>query len=972
MKRLLETVRFRSPSRAAENAARLTLALSPAVQTGIRSLLAASPDPDSALHMITRLKEEKPEAFDRLTSSVAGLTFLVAVPSYSHFLSQDVLKRPDWLEDLTKSDDTDRVLSAEEYERKLETLLDEEEFLDPKASGAPSPLTLSLFRRRQLLRILIRDVQGFCTLPETTEELSNLADAILAVACRRLRADLAGRYGQPRSSEPGAEECGFAVLSLGKHGGRELNYSSDIDLMFLYGGSGETDGPARIANQEFFKKLANKCVELLSTYTEEGRCYRVDLRLRPEGRTGEIALSLEAARNYYQNRARDWELQMLIKARVSAGDRRLGQSLLEFLEPKIYSTTLDFSAVESMSATRLRISEKLAARKGWQAGFDIKLARGGIRDIEFLVQCLQRLHGGREPWVRQGGSMLALFRLRDKDLLSGKEYSKLASAYQFLRNLEHRLQFADDRQTHTLPSDSEELSVLARKMPADEHGGLVSGDTLLGQVNRHLEEVQELYARIVHAQQPMYYSLTPTGDSGERAREEEPVYPADGSASNVMRSLDLRAPKLAGSLLQSDLRRGRKRFEHFLELILTRTEFLGWLDEDPILAQRTTDLFERSHYFAEQLIRSPELLGELRSIESDSSAPVALQGDGIDELRLFFLRRMFQIQSRSICLGAPIFTTLEETSDLADAIIHAAYRLAVDQVSRSRPPQSAGYAAASQMMVVSLGRLGMREFDLGSDADLVFVLPDADAAELPFWTHVAERTIELITSYTGQGVMFAVDTRLRPNGREGALVQLESSYLSYFAKSAEAWEGITYLKSRSVAGDAERATMFLENLQGVDWRHYGQSGRSRGQLMQMRLRLEKEQGGSNPLKAGRGGYYDIDFALMYLRLKGAGIFFKVLNTPARIDVIEKMGHLERSDASFLRDAATFYRAVDHGLRVGTGHTEGDLPVAPAELENLTELVRRWTPDHLQDQPLDIELAQIQSGTREFFNRLFSV
>ena len=972
MKRLLKTVHFRNPTRAAENVAHLAPALPPAVQTGIRSLLAASPDPDSALHTLARLREEKPEAFDRLTSSVAGLTFLVTVASYSQFLSQDVLKRPEWLEDLTKSTDTDRVLSAEEYERKLENLLDEEGFLEPTASGAPSPLTLSLFRRRQLLRILIRDVQGFCTLPETTEELSNLADAILGVTCRRLQADLAGRYGQPRLSEPGAEgqECGFAVLSLGKHGGRELNYSSDIDLMFLYGGNGETDGPAPIANQEFFKKLANRCIELLSTYTEEGRCYRVDLRLRPEGRLGEIALSVDAARNYYQNRARDWELQMLIKARVSAGDGRVGQSLLDFVEPKIYSTTLDFSAVESMSATRLRISEKLAARKGWQAGFDIKLARGGIRDIEFLVQCLQRLHGGRESWVRHGGSMLALFRLRDKDLLSGKEYATLASAYQFLRNLEHRLQFADDRQTHTLPVDSEELTVLARKMPAGELGGQVSGDTLLGQVNRHLEEVQDIYARIVHAQQPMYYSLVPTGGPGEQVAEDT-VYQSEGSASNVIRSLDLKAPNLADSLSRTDVRRGRKRFEHFLELILTRPEFLGWLDEDPALARRTTDLFERSHYFAEQLIRSPELLGELRSIESDSSTPPDLPGDGIDELRLFFLRRMFQIQSRSICLGAPIFTTLEETSHLADAMIRGAYRLAVEQVSGSRPPHGAGYAPASQMMVVSLGRLGMREFDLGSDADLVFVLPDAEAAELTFWTHVAERTIELITSYTGQGVMFAVDTRLRPNGREGALVQLESSYLGYFAKNAEAWEGITYLKCRSVAGDAERATAFLENLQAVDWRRYGQSGRSRGQLMQMRLRLEKEQGASNPLKAGRGGYYDIDFALMYLRLKSAGIFFKVLNTPARIDVIEKMGHLERSDASFLRDAATFYRAVDHGLRVGTGHTEGDLPVAPAELENLTELVRRWTPDHLHDQPLNIELAQIQTRTREFFNRLFS-
>jgi len=175
-----------------------------------------------------------------------------------------------------------------------------------------------------------------------------------------------------------------------------------------------------------------------------------------------------------------------------------------------------------------------------------------------------------------------------------------------------------------------------------------------------------------------------------------------------------------------------------------------------------------------------------------------------------------------------------------------------------------------------------------------------------------------------------------------------------------------------VAGNLERATKFLHRVQDVDWRRWGQSGRSRPQLAQMRLRLEKEQGAADPLKAGRGGYYDIDFALMFLRLKGAGIFFPVLNTPARIDVIEQMGHLDRSDADFLRDAATFYRAVDHGLRVSTGHAEGSLPTSDAQLETLAALVRRWTPDHLHNQPLDIELAPIQARTREFFNRLFGL
>jgi glutamate-ammonia-ligase adenylyltransferase len=220
-------------------------------------------------------------------------------------------------------------------------------------------------------------------------------------------------------------------------------------------------------------------------------------------------------------------------------------------------------------------------------------------------------------------------------------------------------------------------------------------------------------------------------------------------------------------------------------------------------------------------------------------------------------------------------------------------------------------------------------------------------------------------------VIFTIDTRLRPDGREGALVQSESIYKDYFAQRAEAWEGISYMKSRAVAGNVSRATDFLHDLQDVDWRRYGQSGRSRKQLAQMRARLEKEQGLRNPLKAGRGGYYDIDFALMYLRLKGAGIFFKVLNTPERIDVIEKMGHLDREDAEFLRDAATFYRAVDHGLRVAVGHAEGSLPAAPEQIRILTELVHRWTPDHMHDRSLDAKLAQIRERTREFFDRVFS-
>jgi glutamate-ammonia-ligase adenylyltransferase len=279
------------------------------------------------------------------------------------------------------------------------------------------------------------------------------------------------------------------------------------------------------------------------------------------------------------------------------------------------------------------------------------------------------------------------------------------------------------------------------------------------------------------------------------------------------------------------------------------------------------------------------------------------------------------------------------------------------------------------MMVIALGRLGMREFDLASDADLVFAILDEDAGEIGFWTAVAERIIHVISAYTGDGVIFTVDTRLRANGREGDLVQTEAFYKDYFAHHAEAWEGIAYMKARAVAGNLEAATTFLNHLQEVDWRRYGQSGRSRRQLAEMRAKIEKDQAARNPLKAGAGGYYDLDFALLYLRLKGAGIFFKVLNTPERIDIVEKMGHLDREDAEFMREAATFYRAIDHGMRVSTGHADGSLPTSPTQRAVLCELVSRWSPERLRqcagETLLQSTLTQMRVRTRTLFDRIFS-
>ena len=921
----------------------------------ISALLAPLPDPDSAERFLTRLQQQAPGGFERIAQSTAALRAAIHIFSYSNFLSEASLKAPEALWEAARTGSLERAYTVDDYAALLKATL---------PPGLPAALDLATFRRRQLLRIAIRDILGLAVLSEVTGELSNLADAILDAAYRRIRDEFAAQYGEPRLADGRA--CGFSVISLGKLGGQELNYSSDIDLMFIYGGPGETDGPAPITNKEFYKKVANRYTDLLSSYTGEGQCYRVDLRLRPDGTLGEISISVDGAMDYYARRARDWEKQMLIKARVSAGDAQPGAALLDFVEPLIYQTSLDFRAVEAVSETRQRISEKIAAKRGLTAGLDIKLTPGGIRDIEFLTQCLQRLHGGRDQWVRHGGTMISLLRLRDKGLLSGAEYARLAAAYQFLRNLEHRLQLEDDRQTHALPADARRLELLARKMPLDATGERFTSQALRARLDEHLMAVREIYDRVVHAQQPIFYSASseppsPAGSSDPAPASSVSVPDVPAPPGNLTRALDLRAPVLARMVEASGLSRGRERFEHFLEKAFANPDLLHRLDTSPELSAKAIDIFEHSPYFADDLLRYPELLDEigepfqLESLIGDSSS-----------LRRFYRRQMLRIQSASITQGAAVFATLKQTSVLADAVIGAAYRIAISEA----PPPSFGYLPSNQMMVIALGRLGLSEFDLGSDADLIFVVPDADASELGYWTGVAERMIATLSSYTGEGAMFVVDTRLRPNGRAGDLVQPEAAYKAYFELHAEAWEGISYMKARAIAGHGERATAFLNELQEIDWRRYGQSMRSRQELAKMRARLEREQGSRNPLKAGFGGWYDIDFALMYLRLKGAGIFYKLLNTPERIDVIEKMGHLDREDAAFLREAANFYRAIDHGQRILTGRAEGSLPASQAQLDALTALVKRWAPEPLRGRRIDVALDEIRKRTRQFFERAF--
>ena len=559
------------------------------------------------------------------------------------------------------------VLTLENYRERLYSFL---------GAGVPSAVDFARFRRRQLLRILLRDVLGAATLSNVTEELSNLADAILDVAYRRIRAELVARHGEPRLED--GTLCGFSVISLGKLGGKELNYSSDIDLMFVYGGNGETDGPAVLTNKEFYKKVANQYTALLSTYTAEGQCYRVDLRLRPDGTLGEIAISEEGARAYYSERARDWEKQMLIKARISAGESEPGAALLEFVEPLIYQSSLDFRAVEAVSETRQRISEKLAAKT--------RRARRAGRQAD----------ARRHPRYRVPGAVPAAPARRARAVGAPRRHRlrPLPPARQGL-SLRRRIRAPVRRvPLPALPGTSPANG----RRPADPHAAQRPGAAgpAGAQDARRTSPASRWMARASSSvsrntcrrcARSTIAWCTPTGSRHTRPssstwprREEVEVPPAD---RNLERVLGERAPRLAAALAAANLRRGRARFEHFLEEAVATPELLARLEASPA---GVLDIFEHSAHFADQMLRYPELLEEI-------GEPFQLEGGPLQDgaaLRRFYRRQMLRIQCESMLGRAPIFETLGKTSVLADSVIAAAYRIAL---AEAPPPASAGYHA---------------------------------------------------------------------------------------------------------------------------------------------------------------------------------------------------------------------------------------------------------------------------------------
>ncbi len=882
----------------------------------LHQILKELPDPDTAVVMLARLLDvPHGDARQRLATDPNLLHYVCLVFSHSAWLGEALIRDPDLLRRIGSGRDFGRCWSCEDFR---------EEFARYRARSSASELSESLarFRKREYVRILLRDVLGIAQIGEITEEISALADALLQEAVTAVTTELTRRFGRPRWVDPEGRyrDSRFAVISLGKLGGNELNYSSDVDLLFLYEGGKEPAG-TEVSNREFFIALAQKTTDLLASRTEEGQVFRIDLRLRPQGHEGELAVALPRALQYYSELAQDWELQAMIKARHSAGDAALTREFVRAIAPYVYRPNVNFAAVKTALQTRERIDRRGRDRLHRDAtgrAINIKLDRGGIRDIEFLVQCLQRVYGGEETWLQSRGTLHALQKLHDKQYISGTDFHLLGKAYEFLRDIEHHLQLRQGQQRHQLPTSADELTVLGRCVSRGEF--LVrSADEFLTRVGACMAAVAAIYRRIIYRDKG-----AELGDDDDDSRRSMQLSAKQLRSFGLMSSrLAIDAPELLAKLSAAEISpHAIRNVSRFFSSAATSPERYEAVLRAADGIEFALQIFECSEYLSEILIRHPadvELLSKLPK-GRESKALLTFSTEGLSlrttrtsasgeeqfqvDIRTRFRWEMLALNARDLLSPREIWEVLADNSSAADRAIAGALAMA---------------CAPSGLAVLALGRLGSREFDVLSDADLLFVADDS--ADLEECRRSAQRIMEFLAAYTREGSVFPVDARLRPHGRVGDLVTTPSRLAAYFSSEAKPWEAISYLRLRFTAGDeqiAERAVQSVRDGGVITATRPEFSER----LRDMRRRLQASDVAPN-FKTGVGGTYDIDF--LAGRMQAERGLWSNGNLAARIGLLQRHGLLDAKDAAELSANAAFLRALEHFIRLVTGRPDKRLP-----------------------------------------------
>ncbi|HEY6871747.1 MAG TPA: bifunctional [glutamate--ammonia ligase]-adenylyl-L-tyrosine phosphorylase/[glutamate--ammonia-ligase] adenylyltransferase [Geobacteraceae bacterium] len=992
----LEGRGFDSPARSAVNLRLLAATFPAACLLNVALTSLATPQPDMALNSLERLVAiVQRDDLVAVCTRKDSLAQLLTVCGSSPFLAGILCRAPSYFTDLFIHRQIDVKRDEEGTLASLRALI------APEADYHAILPLLRQFKYREILRIAARDLNGLAPLKEVTAELTFLASATLQVAYEAARRSLVAEHGLPLMETPGGmREADLTVLGMGKLGGKELNFSSDIDIVYFYSSDrGETSGvpdgsggtKGKLSLHTFFTKLAEMVTRAISQVTGDGFVFRVDLGLRPEGKSGDMAVSLRSAEIYYESWGQSWERAAMLKARPVAGNRDLGEQFLALIEPFVYRKYLDYNLIDDIMAMKKKIDASLARER--EGEYNIKLGRGGIREIEFFIQALQLVYAGKNPALRVKNTIAALAALRDARLIKEADCGALHEAYCFLRTVEHRIQVVQERQTHSLPKQDEEMLALSRRCGFLRQNGLerfrntleghrrrvsaIYGDLFLSRDERLKEDVRpEIYFFFDRAASPdlirdmlaerrferidaAYENLLILRDGPPKARLTE----------RARRQLEKIAPLLLGEIFASpDPDMALVNMERFLCSVGPRSTFYALLAENRQILKLVVSLFGMSEFLSKIFISHPELLDsmvarasstyfkECREMEVELTNLLD-QADDFEE-RLDVLRRYRHEEVLRIGMN-DIYGKLGQTEIatqltwLAEVCLTAAYRMAQTELARFGRPicrDAISGEEEAHLAIIGMGKMGGYELNYHSDLDIIYVydrqgMTDGEKriTNHEYFAKLGQKIISILTTQTREGYVFKIDTRLRPSGNAGPLVTSLDSFKNYHRQESQVWERQALTKARVVLGEESLRDSIEEIV-----RHavYGSAAgtETRQEIHRLRMRMEteiaRESAGSYNIKTGRGGMVDVEFIVQYLQLQHGKYFPEIrsANTLTALKAMNACGVLSTDDTSMLQNGYKFLRRLENRLRIVHDYSMNDLGGPPEYLDKLARRI----------------------------------
>lgn len=774
---------------------------------------------------------------------------------------------------------------------------------------------LRRWKNREMTRIALRELANAAALEETTAELSHLAEICVREVFAHWNAKLRESSGSP--------EATFAVLALGKLGGRELNHSSDVDLIFIYSEEGELS--PRLSHHQWFNRLSEKILETFSTRDPEGALFRIDLRLRPEGAAGPLTRSLESMENYYAGFGETWERIALIKARGIAGDRELAYEFLRQHQPFIYPRSPTPDLLDEIANIKRRIEREVARSDALDR--DVKLGRGGIREIEFVVQTLQFIHGGRHAFLQETGTLNALRALARLELIPRQEVVDLDRAYRFLRLTEHRLQIEAEQQTHTIPREAVALKRLARSL------GFDSTNEFTAALKENMQKVRSVFEGVISSAPTEVASpdLKLFRDEKSAARSfADLLKPTSAShvAPRTKQVFGKLRPALLGQIAQTaDPDATLNQFVRFVEAYGLRGLLFELLATNPTLLELLIKILDASRFAGDLLIRRPQLLEEItrdksfnqpRSIaehfgrlESFKCSPTNL-----DPIRAYRQRQLLRIMMRDVLGVAEPSVIFAELSDVAESCLRFTNNL----------------LGGENITIIALGKFGGRELSYGADLDLLFVGED---------TRAAQNLVTVVTQPSSEGTIASLDARLRPDGEKGPLIAPLAAYESYYRNRAQLWEIHALTRVRAISGPLQDA--YIDIAQKI-WGEVGKQNDLFARIDNMLERIRRERGSGSELrdfKTGTGGMIEAEFLVQALQMR-SGI--REPNWQRALIALRENDVISDRDASSATESYEFLRRLETALRRFENKNISTLPAAPEEQEKLAKRLGYKTVD----------------------------